>query len=1293
MSRRAPWLRRLVGACVRHRVRVLYALGGAVVAMAVTAGIPLIQRAIVDDAIVSQRRPVLPLALLMIAAAAVVYVATYLRRFHGGRLALDVQHDLRNQIFDALSRYDGARQDEMQTGQIIGRATSDLTMVQGLLSMLPIIIGNVLLFLLSIVAMLVLSPMLTLVALAVIPALYLIAGASRGRLFAATWVAQQDAGSVAGVVDDAVTGVRVVKGFGQEEQELERLAGASRSLFGSRMRIVRLTSVFNPLLQAVPAFGQVGVLALGGWLALRGTISLGTFLAFSSYLAQLVSPVRSLSNLLTIGQQARASVERVFEVIDSRPDIHDAPDAVALPADGPPGVEFDDVTFGYVPSRPVLRGLSLRVHPGETMAVIGTAGSGKSTISLLLPRFYDPSAGAVRVAGEDVRHVTLDSLRAGIGLVMESSFLFSESVHANIAYGRPDATRAEVVAAARAAEAHEFISDLPDGYDSVVGEQGLTLSGGQRQRVALARALLTDPRLLVLDDATSAVDAQVEAGIHATLRRLMAGRTVLLIAHRRSTLALAQRIAVLDGGRVVDVGTHAELDARCPLYRLLLSGPGTDAEGIDAGDVPVAGDVDPTMVGGVTPALWPGLSGRVPAARAGREDAVKGMSRIGKMGRSGGGVGISSMMSGAMAGLPADEKMRDRIAALPPSADRPDVDEAWVRAPDPGFTLGRLVRPMAWPLFVAMLLVAADAAATLVLPVLTRTGVDDGVTRGSLAAVLAVSLVGLVVVVADLGISMAQSRLAGRTGERLLYTLRVKTFAHLVRLGLDYYEREMSGRIMTRMTTDIDAFSSFLQTGLTTAVVSVLTFAGILVALLLINLELGLVMVATLPVMIVATLVFRAKSSQAYLDAREKVGIVNADFQENVAGMRVTQAYRREEHNRQRFSRRSDDYRRSRTRAQRYIAIYFPFVAFLSSVAAALVMIAGAPLVHSGALSSGALIAYLLYIDMFFAPVQQLSQVFDNYQQASVGLRRVRELLRTPTSTPRAASPVPVGPRLSGGVRLADVRFAYRAGGPEALSGVSITVEPGETVALVGQTGAGKSTVVKLISRFYDVTAGSIVVDGVDIRDYDLDGYRHRLGVIPQETHLFGGTVRDAIAYGRPDATDAQVEAAARTVGAHQMIAHLADGYHHHVAERGHNLSAGQRQLLALARAELVDPDILLMDEATAALDLATEADVTRALQHLTRRRTTIVVAHRLTTAARADRVVVLGHGKVLESGTHADLLALDGPYAAMWRAYSGGEAGGEVGEEPATASAVPDVPDTGHPRPGPGRPEATPVF
>ncbi|MGW9206441.1 ABC transporter ATP-binding protein [Embleya sp. NPDC055664] len=1249
------WLRRLMAASWRYRSSVLIAFGASLVGMAVTALVPLVQRRVVDDAVAGELGNLVPLSILLVGAALVTFGCAYARRYVGGKLSLDVQYDLRTRIFGALSRLDGARQDELQTGQIVSRGISDVTMVQGFMAMVPMMTGNVLLFVISLGVMFWLSPLLTVVSLAVGPGLFAVAYLSRRRLFPATWQAQQDAAALAGVVESAVTGVRVVKGFGQEEQELARLETAGRTLFASRLRSVRLNSRYTPTLSAIPALGQVGVLALGGWLAVRGEITLGTFLAFSAYLGQLVGPVRMLSGLLTFGQQARASVERIFEVIDSQPIVTEKPDAEVLPAVAA-SVELVDVRFGYVASRPVLDGLSLRVEPGETLALVGTSGSGKSTVSMLLPRFYDVQSGAIRVDGRDVRDLTFDSLRAAIGLVMEDSFLFSDSVRANIAYGRPDATDEQVLAAARAAEADEFIRELPDGYDTVVGEQGLTLSGGQRQRVALARALLTDPRILLLDDATSAVDPKVEAEIHATLHRVMAGRTTILVAHRRSTLELADRIAVLDRGRLVDVGTHDELTARCPLYGLLLSGPGDDAEGVDAHLPSALAEAGAASGGakGVTPGLWDRATASDRPARS--ASAMAGT-------QTGGGPGSWAAM------LQATPELLAQVEKLPPATDTPDVDDVAARRSDTAFDLRSLLRPFRWALLLGFVLVILDTGAQLALPALIRDGIDRGIDDGATDAIMTVSLIAVVIVMADWFVNVGQAMVAGRTGERLLYTLRVKTFAHLQRLGLDYYERELSGRIMTRMTTDVDALSTFLQTGLISAVVSVLTFFGIMVALLVLDWELGLIVMSVLPVLIAATVVFRSRSSKAYTEAREKVSVVNADLQENVAGLRVSQAFRREGRNWERFAERSDDYRASRLRAQRYIALYFPFGQFLSSLAAALALIVGAHRVGGGTLSAGALIAYLLYIDMFFSPIQQLSQVFDGYQQAAVGLRRIRDLLRTPTTTPPPATavPVPVG-GLKGAIAFENVHFAYNApafaeteagvasvaaGSPEVLSGVTLRIEPGETLALVGQTGAGKSTLVKLVARFYDVTSGAVTVDGVDVRDYDLAAYRHRLGIVPQEAYLAPGSVRDAIAYGRPDAGDAEVEAAARAVGAHAAIADLPGGYLHDVGERGRNLSAGQRQLIALARAYLVDPDILLLDEATAALDLATEAAVTRATEALTGRRTTLVVAHRLTTAARADRIAVIDRGRLVELGTHTELLTRSGPYASLWAAFT----------------------------------------
>ncbi|MFD0022318.1 ABC transporter ATP-binding protein [Streptomyces sp. NPDC058382] len=1232
------WARRLLGYCLRHRTDLLLAFGAAVLAAVATATLPLVLRHVVDGVAAGTTASLAPWTVLLAALGAVRFGASFTRRYRSGRLSLGVQYDLRNDAFAALLRLGGAQQDDLRTGQVVSRSISDITLIQTLLQFLPNLTGNALMFLFSLVFMAVLSPLLTVVALVVGPLLWLIALRSRRDLFPANWHAQQEAAEVASTVEATVTGVRVVKGFGQEQRELAGLEARARHLFASRLRVVRFTSRYNPALQAVPALGQVAVLALGGWMALNGRITLGTFLAFTTYLGSFVTPVRQVATLLTVWQQARAGAERVLEVVDETPVITDSPGARELP-DEPPAVAWQDVTFGYGDAEPLLDGFTLDIRPGETLALIGPAGSGKSTAAALLPRFYDVPSGAVRVGGVDVRDLTLDSLRSRIGYVFEESLLLSDTVRANIAYGVPDATDERIRAAARIARADEFIERLPQGYDTVVGDQGLTLSGGQRQRMALARALIGDPAVLVLDDATSAIDARVEAEIHHRLRQDDRRRTTLIVAHRGSTLELADRVAVLDGGRITDTGTPDELRARSALFRELLS---TDED-------PGAPTVPAAPAGCPTPHLWLRAEGE--GHEEGEGSAVRAARALAEAAATS-GPGRAGPGGGVLGSAPPSPELIAALARIPLPAADPEVPTGQAVAAEADFGLTALLRPFRLPLLLGLLLVALDAGAQITVPVLVRHGVDQGVAHHAGHVLLAAATAAALVVAANWLIGVAQVRTTGRTGERLLYTLRVKTFAQLQRLGLDYYERELGGRIMTRMTTDVDALSNFLQTGLITAVVSLLTVIGVLVSLLVIDAELALVLLAALPLLIVATAVFRHYSVPAYREARERISAVNACLQENVTAIRVTQAFRRERRNATDFAVLAWSFRDSRLRAQRYMGTFFPFVEFLGTLSSAAVLTVGAGQVRSGELSAGTLIAFLLYVELFFSPIQQLSQVFDGYQQAVVGLGRLRGLMRTPTGTPPAEDARPV-PALRGEVEFDSVSFGYAGGGGQkVLHGVSLRIAPGETVALVGATGAGKSTVVKLLARFYDPSSGAVRVDGHDLRELDLPGFRRRLGVVPQEAHLFSGTVRDAIAYGRPDATDAEVEAAARAVGAHDMVAGLRHGYLQQVGERGRNLSAGQRQLLALARAELVDPDVLLLDEATASLDLATERRVAAATEVLSRRRTTVVVAHRLTTAVRADRVVVLDAGAVVETGTHTELLAAHGPYRRLWDAF-----------------------------------------
>nr|WP_270486952.1 ABC transporter ATP-binding protein [Gordonia jacobaea] len=1255
------WIRRLSTECWRHRRLVVVTLAVTLVAVAVDLVAPLLAKAAIDHATGAQRGgatiSVIVAALLVLAV--VRYACQFGRRLTAGQLSISVQNALRLRLMHTLLHLDGAAQSRISTGQVVSRSISDLQIVQGLLAVVPLSAGAAVQVVIAIGIMAYLSPLLTVVALSIIPVVGIVVFTTRRKLFAATWSAQQSAANVAQHVEETVTGVRVVKGFGQESRAVDELVGLARDLYSKRLRAAKINARFAPTMAAIPQLGMVAVIALGGWLTLRGTITAGTFLAFATYVATMTSLARLLTNVVVSGQLARAAVDRVYDVIDEPTDPGDRQTGT-LP-DGALGLRFDDVEFAFG-DKAVLHEIDLDIAPGECVAIVGPPGSGKSTIAELTSRYLSPTAGTVSLVSTDGSHdvatLSPDSLHSAVAVVFDEPFLYSDTIAANIALGVPADARTlpdgsphpRLVDAAARADALEFISALPDGFDTIVGERGLTLSGGQRQRIALARALYADPRVLVLDDATSAVDAATESRI---LRDLRSGGdtrpTMLVLAHRRSTLMLADRVAVLDDGRITDIGTVAELDARSPRFRALMTGVVPEAPTARAALHDTAPRVAaPAVVDdSLMTRLWPPVD---PGAPPADDSAASTMSRIAAppgRGPSGRGGGVASAL-GSMQATPA---LLRAVDALPPADEDPRVDTASVRRENREFSLWGILSPVRLLLITAIVCISLDTLIGLAFPSLARA-VLDAAGRADEARLWEVAAFGVGLVALGWIVGAAMTLTSTRAGERVLFGLRVRSYAHLQRLGLDYYERELSGRIMTRMTTDVDALSTFLQTGLTSAIVAVLTLVGVTVALLLTDIELGLIILPVFPIMIAATIAFRRVAAEAYTRSRELVSVVNADFQENIAGIRTTQTYRNSDIAMTRFTDRTVEWVRARMRSQRAISVYFPFITLMSDVAAAVAIAVGAHRISTGTMQAGTLVAFILYLALLFGPVQQLSQVFDGYQQAVVGLRRIADLLRTRSSLESREDRIPVPANgFDGDIELDDVGFRYTGAHDDALRDVELTIPAGSSLALVGRTGAGKSTVVKLLARFYDPTSGEVRIDGTDIRDFGLLDYRHRIGLVPQEPHLFTGSVAENIAYGRPDADRTQIAAAALAVGATDVIAGLDGGMRHQVGERGGGLSSGQRQLIALARAELVDPDLLLLDEATATLDQATEALVLAAGETVTRRRTSVIVAHRLATAARADRIAVVDNGRVVELGTHDELLSLGGRYRAFWDA------------------------------------------
>ncbi|MCY3888783.1 MAG: ABC transporter ATP-binding protein [bacterium] len=564
------WMKRLWPLVRAHRRTMLIGVVTGVVALAIQAAVPALGRSAVDAAI-EGNRGALWLVFGLTAAFGIgrmVFGGVY--RYQLFKLGWNVETDLRAIMYEHLTRLSFSYYDRTQSGEVISRANSDIRSLQLLLAFGPLISMNVLMFVMALGFMVYVHPWLALVALAPLPGVYWFGLKFRNQVFPLSWVTQARMADLATIVDENVNGTRVVKSFAAEERQIALLGRSAQRIYWTNVEIANSRSRWNPLIESLPRLGTAMVVLYGGWLAIEGVVSIGTLLAFSAYVIMLQVPFRMAGFLLMQGQRASAAAQRIYEILDEPPEIVDSPTAVDI-VDPRGEVDFEDVSFGYNPDTPVLDDFTLHIEPGERVAIVGSTGSGKSTVARLLDRFYDVDGGSVRIDGLDVREVTLRSLRHTVGLVLDEPFLFSASVHDNIAYARPNASRSDVVTAATAAQAHGFICELENGYDSVVGERGYTLSGGQRQRIAIARTLLANPKVLVLDDATSAIDVTVEEAIHKALQKLMANRTTIIIAHRLSTISLAERVVVLDQGRVANTGTHAELLATDPHYVEILA--------------------------------------------------------------------------------------------------------------------------------------------------------------------------------------------------------------------------------------------------------------------------------------------------------------------------------------------------------------------------------------------------------------------------------------------------------------------------------------------------------------------------------------------------------------------------------------------------------------------------------------------------------------------------------------------------------------------------------------------------
>jgi ATP-binding cassette subfamily C protein CydCD len=1014
---------------------------------------------------------------------------------------------------------------------------------------------------------------------------------------------------------DSMQGLPTLKAFGQSKERGESLGERARQVYRSTMWVLGINIATGGVTLLGISAGAATALAWGALRVEAGTLELRTLLIVLLLGVEVFRPLRDMTVLYHQGMVATAAAQGIFGILDSKPEVTEQPAGAQVLA---PTISFEDVSFTYAGGRrPAVDGLTFQLKEGETLGIVGPSGAGKSTLLNLILRFVDPQKGRVLVGGYDVRELSLEGLRQQVAVVTQDTYLFHGTVAENLRLGKPDASQEELEAAARTANIHDFIASLPQGYETVVAERGARLSGGQRQRVAIARALLKDAPILVMDEALSSVDAENEATIQQALERLQQGRTTLVIAHRLSSVRNAHRILVLEQGWLVESGSHEDLIlAGGPYARLMAAQQPVEAELRELEAVQAGSNASHAHASHL-------------AAATGSNDEADGPHGYDH--------------DHHHVHTAGDHGHEGRVAgeALPALA----IEQSQLPMRELAVRLLKLVGPWKWEATLTLLVGLLNSAAAVALGAVGALLVRQAALGGDLTAYLIA--LGVMVPVAA-WLSWLDSWIAHDLAFRLLAELRVALYRLLDPLAPAYLMRRRSGDLVSAATGDIELIELFYAHTISPAFQALLVPGAVLLILGLIAWPLALVLAPFLLLVSLTPLLGAGRMEKLGGDMRAHTGEMNAHMVDSVQGLRTIAAFNHGEARRGEVVANGDELGRFKLRFLGHQSLEQGAVEVLIALGGLAVFTVGAALVVDGRMARFDLPFATVLAVYSFAPVVNIVTVAKELMQTAAAARRYFAIQDEPVPVKDGPAATSAVSRRGVSVAFDDVTFRYGPADAPALDSASFDAGAGQTVALVGRSGAGKSTAAHLLMRFCDPQSGRITIDGRDIRDFRLDNLRRQIGLVAQDTYLFNTTLWENLKLGKPDATDDEVREAARLANVEEFVEALPDGFDTVVGERGAQLSGGQRQRVAIGRALLKDAPILVLDEATSHLDAVNEAEVRQALERLMKGRTTLVIAHRLSTIRDADKIVVLDTGRVIEQGKHGELLALEGLYSHL---------------------------------------------